>query len=323
MADASPDWSLYRSFAAVLREGSLSAAARTLGLTQPTVGRHIAALEASLGLALFTRAPDGLRPTNAGTELRAEAEALVAAADALQRAASGRSKENAGTVRVTTSEIVAAEVLAPILARVQRVHPRIVIELAVSNRIDDLLRRDADIAVRMTRPTQGALLAKRIGAFEVGLFASAEYLDRRLTPRVAADVRSHAVVGFDLPAPYTRTLALAGRPLAREDLTYRTDNDVAQLAAIRAGCGIGACHVPLARRYRLVRVLPSAFALKVEMWVVMHEDLRTTLRYRSVFDALVEGLAGYVDEGSSSRPLPRDASPRSPAPRNRSARSRP
>jgi hypothetical protein len=140
---------------------------------------------------------------------------------------------------------------------------------------------------------------------------------------VAEDVRSHAVVGFDLPAPYTRTLALAGRPLAREDLTYRTDNDVAQLAAIRAGCGIGACHVPLARRYRLVRVLPSAFAPKVEMWVVMHEDLRTTLRYRSVFDALVEGLAGYVDEESSSRLLPRDASPRSPAPRNRSARSRP
>src|SRR4051794_26573900 len=154
MAPAPPDWSLYRSFVAVLREGSLSGAARALCVSQPTLGRHIVELESALGISLFTRSPEGMIPTAAANALRPEAEALAAAADALYRAASGPLAENAGTVRITASEVIAAEVLPPILARLQADHPRIVVELAVSNRIEDLLRRDADIAVRMARPAQ-------------------------------------------------------------------------------------------------------------------------------------------------------------------------
>ncbi|WP_257459367.1 LysR family transcriptional regulator [Archangium lipolyticum] len=299
MASTSPDWSLYRSFVAVLREGSLSAAARALGLSQPTLGRHIALLESALGVALFTRSPDGLTPTLAAEALRPEAESLAAAADALFRTASGSLKENAGTVRLTVSEVFAAEVVAPTLARLQADHPRIVVEVAVSNRSDDLLRREADIAVRLVRPSQGALVARRVGAVELGLFAHPSYLARRPAPRSVAELEGHALVGFDRGAPYTRTLQLEGRPLTREQFTFRSDNDLAQLAAIRAGCGIGACHVPLAHRSELVRILPAAFAPTVEMWVAMHEDLRTTARYRTVFAALTAGLKDYLREPAS------------------------
>ncbi|MDC0674564.1 LysR family transcriptional regulator [Nannocystis radixulma] len=297
MSPDPPDWSLYRAFAAVLREGSLSAAARRLGLSQPTLGRHVAALEEALGLPLFTRSRGGLTPTPAAEALRPEVEALVAATDSLLRKASGPLAENVGAVRITASEIVAAEVLPPVLAAIQAEHPGIVVELVVSNRIADLVRRDADIAVRTVRPSQGALLAKRVGAFELGLFAAPGYLARRPAPTTPAALARHALVGFDVPAPYTGTLRLGGRPLTRDAFSFRTDDDVAQFAAIRAGCGIGACHVPLARRAGLVRVLAGEFAPKVEMWLAMHEDLKASRRCRTVFDALWAGLGAYVGRG--------------------------
>jgi DNA-binding transcriptional LysR family regulator len=289
-----PDWSLYRSFVAVLKTGSLSAGARQLGLSQPTLGRHIAALEAHLGLALFTRSQEGLEPTMEALALRPEAEALAAAAEALFRAASGPLAQNAGTVRVAASEITAAEILPPILATLQADYPAIVIELVVSNRNEDLLRREADIAVRMARPTQGALLALRVGAFEVGLYAHPNYLARRPAPSTLDDLAGHAFVGFDVAANYTRTLAIGGELIPRERFSLRTDSDTAQLGAIRAGCGVGACHRPLAERHHLTRVLPELFAPEVDVWVAMHEDLKTTARYRTVFDSLAEGLRTYV-----------------------------
>lgn len=294
MAAAATDWSLFRSFIAVLREGSLSAAARSLGLSQPTLGRHIAALEIELGLALFTRSPDGLAPTAAALALWPQAETLASAADALLRAASGPLLENAGTVKITASEIFAVEILPPVLAALQREHPRIAVELLVSNRVEDLLRRDADIAVRTVRSEQEALIVSRVGEFDVGLFAHPDYLARRGTPRSSAELHGHAFVGFDAGAPYTRALQIDGRVLTREQFTLRTDFDLAQLAAIRAGCGIGGCHALLARRAGLVRVLPEAFARKVELWLAMHEDLRTTTRYRTVFDMLQAGLKRHL-----------------------------
>ncbi|WP_104666952.1 LysR family transcriptional regulator [Ensifer adhaerens] len=295
MTKSNPDWSLYRSFLAVLREGSLSAAARVLGLSQPTLGRHIAALETALGHSLFTRSPDGLLPTRAAEALRPKAEALEAAAEALLRAASGLPGDDVGTVRITTSEIIAAEVLAPILAGLQEEHPRIVLELVVSNRLTDLLRRDADIAVRMASPQQEALLARRIGDVDLGLFASPRYLARRPAPEsVAALFAQHAIVGFDVPLPYTRTFQLEGKPVTRERFSLRTDSDMGQFSAIRAGCGIGVCHGPLARREGLSPVLPQAFSSKVGMWLCMHEDQKTVPQCRLVFDKLTLGLNAYV-----------------------------
>lgn len=296
MAHPSPDWSLFRSFLAVLREGSLSGAGRLLGISQPTLGRHIAALEEALGHKLFTRSPDGLIPTNAAMMLRPKAEALAAAADALLRTASGLSGEDVGTIRITASEIIAAEVIAPILAGMQSNHPGIIVELVVSNQLQDLLRRNADIAVRMAPPQQDALLAKRIGDVELGLFAAPSYLTRRPIPEREADLLDdHLVVGFDTPLPYTRIFELRGQRVTREHFSFRTDSDTGQFAAIRAGCGIGVCHGPLGRRERLVRVLPEAFSAKVGMWLCMHEDQKAVPQCRLVFDYLADGLRSYVN----------------------------
>jgi DNA-binding transcriptional LysR family regulator len=295
-----PGWDLYRSFLVVLREGSLSAAARALGLTQPTIGRHIEALEQALGLALFTRSGQGLAPTEAALELRPYAEALAASAGALLRAASGRSGETRGTVRITASQVVGAEVLPPILTGLRQEHPELVLELVLSNRTEDLLQREADIAVRMVRPAQEALVARRLGAVELGLHAHRSYLDRCGIPAHLDDLRVHTLIGFDRESAFIRGLRARGIPLHRGLFALRTDSDLAQLAALRAGYGIGVCQVGLARRDAdLVRVLPAAFSLELETWLAMHEDLRASRRCRVVFDALAAGLSDYIASAGS------------------------
>src|SRR5271163_506215 len=164
MSKREPGWELFRSFLEVVRDGSLSAAARRLALTQPTVGRHIDALEAALGLSLFTRSPRGLTPTPAALALEPHVEAMAAAAAALGRAASGEAAADRGAVRVTASDVIGCEVLPPILAAFRARHPGVALELTLTNRTENLARRDADIAVRMVRPTQSGLVARRIGS---------------------------------------------------------------------------------------------------------------------------------------------------------------
>ncbi|HZC18003.1 MAG TPA: LysR family transcriptional regulator [Caulobacteraceae bacterium] len=293
-----PDWDLYRAFLAVLESGSLSGAARTLGLTQPTVGRQIEALEAGLDAVLFTRSPGGLRATEAARALQPHAAAMASAADALLRTASGEADQVRGVVRVTASHMIGAEVLPPILTQFHEANPEIVIELALSDRQEDLLRRDADIAVRMARPTQAALTARRVGLVPVGLFAHRRYLERhgaptRLEPGLSG-------IGFDRNVEMLSALRDLQLPLTREYFSFRSDNDLAQLAALRAGFGIGGCQYGIARRDPdLVHVLADAFRFDMEVWVAMHEDLRSSRRMRLMFDALVEGMRNYVAE---SRP---------------------
>ncbi len=292
---STPAWDLYHSLLAVLQEGSLSGAARRLGLKQPTIGRHIDTLEKGLGITLFTRSPEGMTPTDAALELRPYAENMASLADAILRNASAPANDIHGTVRVSASDVVGAEVLPPILTRLHEAHPELSIELVLSNRPDDLLRREADIAIRMFRPVQGALLARRIGDIALGLHARRDYLDRRGRPKTFADLRTHTLIGFDKESAFIRSMRDRGLPLKRDMFALRTDSDLAQLAAIRAGYGIGVCQVPLARRSDdLVQVLAKTFAFPLETWVVMHEDLRNTPRCRAVFDALADGLADYV-----------------------------
>src|ERR1700738_4097906 len=209
MTSANPDWSLYRSFLSVLRTGSLSAAARDEGLTQPTVGRHVDSLEKALGVALFTRSQHGLTPTEAALELQPYAESLEATAAALVRAAVGRAGTR-GTVRVTASEVVGAEVLPPILAKLHEAYPELVIELVLSNRTEDLLRREADIAVRMVRPTQQALVVRHVGDIELGLHARRDYLERRGTPSNVDDLRGDSIIGFDYEKAFIRSVPARG-----------------------------------------------------------------------------------------------------------------
>ena len=295
MATQVPDWHLFRAFLAVVREGSLSGAARVLGTTQPTMGRQVAALEASLGVKLFTRSLDGLSPTEAGLRLIPSAEAMAAAVEAARRSATGKVDEDRGTVRITASEVIGGEVLPSILADFHGRHPQISVELALSNRNEDLLRGDADIAVRMVRPTQGALVAKRIGRIDIGLYGHRRYLKGHPMPRRLEDLRQHALIGFDRDQAYARLLERMGVPLTRDSFAFRSDSDLAQLAALRAGLGIGASQIGLARRNKnLVPVLHAELIFPMEVWLVMHRDLRSSRRIRLTFDHLAAKLTDYA-----------------------------
>lgn len=295
MTDQSPDWNLYRSFLEVMRDGSLTGAARRLHSSQPTIGRHIAALEAELALPLFTRSQRGLLPTQAALDLLAHAEIMAAAAASITRAASSDANADHGTVRVTASEVVGCEVLPPILAGFRRRYPGMKLELALSNRVEDLLRRDADIAIRMVRPSQQALLAQRIGAVKIGLYAHESYIAAFGAPDSVAELAAHCVIGFDQDDHAFRSVGRQGEFFSRERFGFRCDNDAAQLAALRAGIGIGGCQTAIAARTpELIRILADDIDIKLEIWLVMHEDLKGTRRVRLLFDDLRSGLAAYI-----------------------------
>jgi DNA-binding transcriptional LysR family regulator len=295
MAINTPDWHLYRSFLEVMREGSLSGAARALGMTQPTIGRQVAALEAALEINLFTRSLEGLAPTEAALRLLPAAEAMAAAAETAQRAASGGFDEERGTVRITASEVIGAEVLPSILARFRELHPALTLELVLTNRNEDLLRGDADIAVRMMRPTQDALIAKRIGKIDVALYAHRRYLKAHGLPGLRDDLAGHALIGFDRDPAFARLLDFLGAQLSRNAFSFRSDSHLAQLAALRAGFGIGISQLGIARRDKnLIPVLHSDLMFPMDMWLAMHRDLRTSRRVRLVFDYLATELASYA-----------------------------
>jgi DNA-binding transcriptional LysR family regulator len=300
MTTAEPNWDLYRSFLAVLQEGSLSGAARALGLTQPTVGRHVDALEQALGLSLFTRSQAGFIATDAAYALQPYAETLSSASAALLRAASGMGRGGdahiIGTVRVTASEVVSVEVLPPILARLRDSHPGVTIELAVSNRIENLLRRDADIAVRMQRPEQDVLVARRVGNIELGFHARRSYLERHGTPQSWEEMARHTLIGIDTETAFTRKLQPLLGGLANNAYALRSDSDLVHLASIRAGLGIGICQVRLAARDpNLVRVVPDLLNIVMDTWLAMHENLRSNPACAAVYTALAAGLEDYIN----------------------------
>ncbi len=280
----------------MLQEGSLSGAARVLALTQPTIARHVEALEQGVGFELFTRSQQGLAPTDGALELKPYAESLAATTAAMMRTASGQGRTVKGTVRISASEIIGAEVLPPILAALREKYPELEVELVLSNAVDNLLRRDADIAVRMVEPTHEALVVKRLGTVSLGLHAHKRYLDRAGRPRNFENLQSHSIIGFDRETPALRAMRERAPGFENIHFAFRTNSDIAQLMAIRAGFGIGICQVAIARRdSHLERVLPSAFSLKLGVWIAMHENLRSTPRCRVTFDALVASLKTHVD----------------------------
>lgn len=295
----SPSWELYGAFLAVMAEGSLTGAATVLDVAQPTVRRRIEALEDGLGVALFTRSPNGLLPTDAAFRALPLAESMDAAARALARTVAESHGRPKGSVRVAASEVVGVEVLPPILASLRRDWPEIQVELVLSNRNEDLLRRDADIAVRMQAPTTSALLARRLGAVPMGLFATPGYLAGRIPPSTVSDLADHDLVGYDRQPLLVQTLAQLGLPAERQRYSLRTDHDLAYLAAVRAGVGVGVCQAPLVRD--AVRLLPS-IELALEMWLVTHEDLRDVRRVRVVLDHLAAGLSTYLSGARSPSP---------------------
>ena len=290
---STPSWDDQRVFLAVLEGGSLSAAARTLGLTQPTVRARLEALEQALGVALFTRSFQGLQPTDHARTLHAHVRAMDHASRAFLRAASAAAGEVRGTVRLSVAELVGVEVLPAMLAGLRARHPSLVVEVELSNAAANIPEQAADIAVRMLAPTQDSLVARKVGGIPLGLFAHRDYLAQRGTPQTLADLAAHDLIGPDRSALDLHAMERV-LPGLIPRMLLRTDSHPAQVAACRAGLGIAVMHVALGRAdARLARVLPDFVAGTLPVWLVKHRDLRQELRIRAAFDHLVEAFSAY------------------------------
>ncbi|WP_157016545.1 LysR family transcriptional regulator [Mesorhizobium xinjiangense] len=288
------DWNLIRSFLAVAEAGSLSGAARRLSASQPTLGRHIAELERALGATLFRRGRGGYALTDQGAVLLERARQVGGHADAFVRLAQGAAANVAGTVRITASEVVAAHVLPDMLARFAEMEPEIEFEIVASNQVDNLLRRDADIAIRMTEPTQLDLVVRKIADLPLTACAATAYLDRRGRPSAPEDLLDHDLIGFDRGTEIIDEFARLGVVIDRHAFRFRTDNQIVVWQAIKAGNGIGFAQSSLVARTPQVEVvLPGLPLPRLPVWLAMHRDLRTSPRVRLVRDFLFDELKRY------------------------------
>ncbi|MET3928026.1 LysR family transcriptional regulator [Devosia sp. 2618] len=297
-----PDWTLWRSFAAVVAEGSLSAAARALGLSQPTLGRHIEALEAYLGLTLFERTMAGLRPNATALRLYEPVAAARTAFAEASMLADGAQDDSGGTVRITASTMISNYVLPTILTSVRAHHPRIAIESVPSDSAENLLLREADIAVRMFRPTQLELVTRHLGQIPLVAVAHERYLARRGRPTTAAELWTHDLIGFDRSEAIVAHAKNLGFDITRDAFALRSDNQTQGWELIKAGLGIGFGQANLVPLTPGLVALPLDLKLPpLEIWLTTHRELFTSHRIRAIYDALADGLSTYINGQHSLR----------------------
>jgi DNA-binding transcriptional LysR family regulator len=285
------DWSLVRSFLAVLDQGSLLAAARQLQTSQPTIGRHVAELESQLGLVLFERTGRGLLPTEAALRLAESARIMQSGADGLARSVASSDRSTSGTVRISASQPMACFVLPPLLAQMRLTLPEVQVELVASNSVSNLLKREADIAVRMVQPEQATIIAQRVGKVFFKACAHQDYLRRRGVPRQPADLLGHDLIGGDRKDDTVRGFVSQGLAVEREHFAFRTDDLIVVWQAVRAGLGIGFVSEHQIRSDpAVITVLPKLKIDPLPVWLVVHKEIRTSKRIRAVYDFLSDAL---------------------------------
>lgn len=285
------DWALLRSFLAVVDTGSLSAAAARVATTQPTLSRHIRKLETVLGVGLFKRSVRGLEPTDAALGLIDDARTMGAAAEALTLKAQGRSQQLIGTVRVAASVIVANLVLPPIVASLRQAEPNIQIEIVASDLTQNLLRRDADLAIRMVDPAQNALIARRLGDAPIGLFGAHSYIARHGLVQTVEDLRTEDVIGFDRGDAIIKGYAANGLSVTRDDFAIRCDDQMVYWNLLLAGVGLGFAQTLVANHHpELEQVNIDMCIPPMPVWLVMHDEVRSNARIRRVADYLSAAL---------------------------------
>ncbi|WP_310733027.1 LysR family transcriptional regulator [Azohydromonas australica] len=285
------DWRLVRSFLAVLDAGSLMGAARRLRAQQPTLSRHVAELEAQLGVPLFERTGRGVTPTAAALAIAEAARRMQDGAGALLHALAAARDAERGTVRLTASRVAATWLLPPVLARLREAEPGIEVELVASDQLSNLLRREADIALRMVRPEQGSLVARRVAEVPLTAAAHQRYLARAGTPREAEDLLGHVLIGYDRDEAILQGFAAMGVPMTRRGFALRTDDQVAYGQLVAAGAGIG-----FVARYNLrhwpgvVPLLPQLRIPPLPCWLAVHREIHGNRLVRRVFDFLAEAV---------------------------------
>ncbi len=285
------DWTYLQSFTAVAEQGSLSAAARALGGSQPTMSRHISALETELGLQLFDRTSAGLVLTPTGTDLLQHARQMAEAASHLSLAATGRVQAIAGTVRVTASESMGVNVLPPILTALRRAEPEIAVELVASDQTDNLLLREADIAVRMYRPTQADVITRKVGTVEIGMFATQDYLERCGYPTTPEELGQHDLIGYDRSDQIILGFRGLGLNVGRDFFSFRCDNQEVTWRMVKAGYGIGFSRLDVGlAEPGVVRLFEHITMPQLPIWLTAHSELKTSARVRRVYDFLAAEL---------------------------------
>ena len=292
------DWTLVRSFLAVLDAGSLMGAARRLGAQQPTLSRHVAELEAQLGAPLFERTGRGVLPTALALAIADAARQMEQGADTLARTLTRQREATTGTVRITTSMVAASYLLPPVLVALQQAEPGIQVELVASNQISNLLRREADIAVRMVRPAQGSLVARKLGDIPIVACAHAGYLKRQGSPRVPADLLQHRLIGYDRDDTIERGFARLGVVLPRQQFVLRTDDQVAYGRLVAAGAGVGFVAAYNLRHWPGVQpLLPMLQIPPLPCWLAVHREIRGSALVRRVYDFLAEAIPAELARG--------------------------
>lgn len=290
-----PDWSLWRSFAAVVEQGSLSGAARRLGLTQPTMGRHVEELERTLGVTLFERTLQGLKPTETGLRLYEPVEGAQRALAQASLMAEGTQEALSGAVRITSSNITSHYVLPPLFRALRQEFPGIALELVSSDSAENLLLREADIAVRMFRPTQLDLVTRKLGVIPIVATAHESYLASRGTPATPANIVDHDLIGFDRSDLIIAAARQMGFELTRSDFVVRTESQTAMWEMAKAGLGIAFAQAGLVRDTPgMVHLFPGFGPPPLEVWLTTHRELFTSRRIRAIYDRLGEDLSRYL-----------------------------
>ncbi|MCB9523974.1 MAG: LysR family transcriptional regulator [Myxococcales bacterium] len=286
------DWNRARAFLVTAEEGSFSAAARALGMSQPTIGRQVAGLEEELGVALFARVGHGVALTDTGRALLAHMRAMGDAASQIALVAAGQSEALEGTVSVAASEVVASHLLAEPLVALRRAHPGLKFEIVASTQASDLRRREADIAVRHFRPTDPELVARKLTDAGAGLYASTAWLAEHGEPTSPQDLATAAFLGFDWGDAMAKGLTALGVPVRCEQFVAVSENQLVQWALAKAGAGVAVMMEAVGDRDpRMVRLLPDLPPLPVPVWLTAHREVRSSARVRVVFDHLAQALA--------------------------------
>ncbi len=294
------DWNQVRAFLATLEEGTLSAAGRELGLTQPTLGRQVAALEAHLDVTLFERAGRQLIPTPAAIELAEHVRAMAAAATRLSLAATGQSKSVEGIVKITATEMYSAAVLPGFIARLRETYPGIVIDIVATNTLSDLRNREADIAIRNTEPTDPDLIARRVRMESGGLYATPEYIARHGPFHSLSDLKHAHFIGMAQNSSYLDALKQRGVPITDANFVVYSENHLVHWELAKRGIGLAA-NGSVFTTTGMVPVLEDELNFEFPVWLVAPQELKTSRRVRVVYDALVEHLRRKIRTGDMPR----------------------
>ncbi len=295
------DWNHARAFLATAEEGSLSAAARALGLTQPTLGRQVAALEQEMRVVLFERVGRGLRLTPGGEALRDQLRAMAEAATRFSRAAAGQSESIAGRIRITTTHVYAAHVLPPVILRLRALHPGIEVEIVADNAPTDLLRREADIAIRNYASTQSELVVRRLPDDVGNFYATPAYLRGIGEPQDAAGMARGEFIGFPTREAMAAAMQARGYAMTPAHFPIVSENNLVQWEFVKQGGGIGLMTEAVGDAEPLVRrALPAAPGIRFPVYLAAHRELQASRRMRVVFDFLGEALGSRPMDGAGA-----------------------